>query len=53
MTDADQFGDGLYRFETDECPVDGCDGEISKMPRSDELLCSEDASHLFNRGALN
>lgn len=49
----EQDGDGLYRFETDECPAEGCNGEISKMPGSDELLCSEDAEHLFNRGALN
>lgn len=50
---SDRSGDGLYRFETEECPADGCDGEIGPVPRSDELLCSEDASHLFNRGALN
>lgn len=51
MTLSDRSGDGLYRYPTEPCP--DCDGEIAPLPRSDELLCSENPDHRYNRGVPN
>ena len=48
----DQFGDGLYRVsESRPCPVDGCDGEISAVPYSEDLLCDKNARHKYTEAS--